>query len=368
VNNQRMKTKLSQRQFFFVIIQTQIGVGILSLPYDMHSVAKQDGWISLILAGILLQAVLVVIWWIAKSYPDKDFFQINEAVFSKWLGKGVSILYILYFISVAVLILLLFVRLISLWVLPQTPFWVIAVFMIGVCLYQASSGIIIMARYYTFVSAFLLILVGFMLYALHDARLMYMFPLLHSGWMPVIKGMNEGVLAFFGFIISLVVYSKVDGKPAQKLKTILYAHWFIVFFYIFALLVSFTFFGSEEISYIQQPLLFMLKSFEFPIVARIDLFFISIWMVSVATTLTTYVYMIGLGIMDVFGSQKLPLPTTIAAFLIFIPAFFIGYKMTLVEKVSTWVVYGGYTFSIAFLFIILLISLIRTNFQRGEPS
>lgn len=46
-----LKTKLSRRQYFFIIVQTEIGVGILSLPYDLHSKAKQDGWISLLIGG-----------------------------------------------------------------------------------------------------------------------------------------------------------------------------------------------------------------------------------------------------------------------------------------------------------------------------
>ncbi|MFZ0369154.1 MAG: GerAB/ArcD/ProY family transporter, partial [Halobacillus sp.] len=70
-----IKTKLSRRQYFFMIVQTEIGVGILSLPYDLHSAAKQDGWISLLIGGVLLQIVLLVIWLLAKRFPDKDFFQ-----------------------------------------------------------------------------------------------------------------------------------------------------------------------------------------------------------------------------------------------------------------------------------------------------
>ncbi|CCG44464.1 spore germination protein [Halobacillus halophilus DSM 2266] len=256
-----LKTKLSRRQYFFIIVQTEIGVGILSLPYDLHSKAKQDGWISLLIGGVLLQIVLLVIWLIARRYPDKDFFQINEAVFSKWIGKGISLLYVAYFSMVAMVILLLFVRLISLWVLPQTPFWILALLMILVCLYLASGGLNTLARFYTFVSIFLFFLIGLVLYSLKDSQFLFLFPVLNSGWMPVIKGANEAVLSFFGFIISLVIYSKVEGSPAQRLRTIFYAHWFVVLFYLFTVLVSFTFFSPVEMSFIQEPLLYMLKSF-----------------------------------------------------------------------------------------------------------
>lgn len=360
-----LKTKLSRRQYFFIIVQTEIGVGILSLPYDLHSKAKQDGWISLLIGGVLLQIVLLVIWLIARRYPDKDFFQINEAVFSKWIGKGISLLYVAYFSMVAMVILLLFVRLISLWVLPQTPFWILALLMILVCLYLASGGLNTLARFYTFVSIFLFFLIGLVLYSLKDSQFLFLFPVLNSGWMPVIKGANEAVLSFFGFIISLVIYSKVEGSPAQRLRTIFYAHWFVVLFYLFTVLVSFTFFSPVEMSFIQEPLLYMLKSFEFSVVARLDLFFLSIWIVNVATTLTTYVYMTGVGLMDVFGTKKTTPSYMIASLLILVPPMFIGYNMETVDQFNNFVVWLGYIFSVAFLFLIYFISLIRGSLQKG---
>ncbi|WP_197061439.1 GerAB/ArcD/ProY family transporter, partial [Halobacillus sp. BBL2006] len=156
-NNPANEPKISRRQFFFVIIQTQIGVGILSLPYDLHESAKQDGWISLLIGGFLLQFVLLLLWWIAKTYPDIDFFKINEKIFSKWIGKPFSFLFVLYFTCVGLLIILLFCRIISLWVLPNTPFWILAFLMISVSMYMTCCGLRVMARLYTFLSFFLLI-------------------------------------------------------------------------------------------------------------------------------------------------------------------------------------------------------------------
>lgn len=274
-------------------------------------------------------------------------------------------LYVAYFSMVAMVILLLFVRLISLWVLPQTPFWILALLMILVCLYLASGGLNTLARFYTFVSIFLFFLIGLVLYSLKDSQFLFLFPVLNSGWMPVIKGANEAVLSFFGFIISLVIYSKVEGSPAQRLRTIFYAHWFVVLFYLFTVLVSFTFFSPVEMSFIQEPLLYMLKSFEFSVVARLDLFFLSIWIVNVATTLTTYVYMTGVGLMDVFGTKKTTPSYMIASLLILVPPMFIGYNMETVDQFNNFVVWLGYIFSVAFLFLIYFISLIRGSLQKG---
>ncbi|MBH0228623.1 GerAB/ArcD/ProY family transporter [Halobacillus yeomjeoni] len=362
--NQANDKKISRRQFFFLIVQTQIGVGILALPYDLHIIAMQDGWISLLIAGVLLQIVLVALWLVAKAYPQKDFFQINLEVFTKWGGRIISLIYVMYFISVGILILLLFGRMISMWVLPNTPFWVLTLLLVVVGVYLANAGLFVIARFYTMVSGLLLILFLLMLYSMKEMNLMYILPVGGAGVGKIMSGVNEATLSFFGFFIILILYSKVEGNAKEKLKTIFYAHWFTLGFYLFAVLVSYTFFSTEEMKVVPEPLLYMLKSFEFPLVARIDLFFISIWMVSVATSYTTYVYISGLGLKDLFKSEKTAVFNITVALLSFLVAFFIGYDMNLLEKMKTLTVNAGYISTLFFPFILLALSFIVRKFKK----
>ncbi|MFQ3543411.1 endospore germination permease [Halobacillus rhizosphaerae] len=358
------ETKISRRQFFFMIIQTQIGVGILSMPYDLHKVAKQDGWMSLILGGLLLQIVLLVLWLIARSYPELNFFQIIEKAFSKWIGKFISLTFIFYFVLIAILIVLLFGRMISLWVLPSTPFWVLSILMVMICLYFLSSNLTVIARLYTFLSFLLFFLFVLMIYSIKEIRIMYILPIMADGWGPVFKGMNQAILSFFGYIVSLVLFSRVEGKPKEKLKTIFQAHWFVLFFYLFIVLVSYTFFSTDEIDLVPEPVLYMLKSYEFSILARVDLFFISIWIVSVATSLTTYLFMATVGLLTVFNSQKYRLMSIIIGFIVFVIALFLGYDMHKVEMFSKYVVHSGYVFTVGFPFLMYMVIVIRKKFQK----
>ena len=43
---------ITKFQLFFILIQSQIGVGLLSLPNAVQKTAKGDGWISTLLAGL----------------------------------------------------------------------------------------------------------------------------------------------------------------------------------------------------------------------------------------------------------------------------------------------------------------------------
>ncbi|WP_431800379.1 GerAB/ArcD/ProY family transporter [Halobacillus andaensis] len=353
--------KLSRRQYFFLIIQSQIGVGIIALPFDLHSAAKQDGWISLLMAGMLITVLMFFIWLLAKKYPDKDYFQIQEYVLSRWGGKAFSVLYIGYFACVGILILLLYSRMISLWVLPNTPYWILSLIMVAICMYIVSGDLIIMGRLYTMFSGFLIFMVGLLLYSGKDSKLMYLFPIAADGWGGIFAGIDKGIISFLGFILALVIYSAVDGKPKDKLKTIIYAQLTVLFFYLSIVFVTFTFFSTKEVALVSEPVLYMLKSYQFPIVARIDLFFISMWMIFVTTSLSTYLYMAGLGTRRVLQKENNPFIILLVGALFYLLSLFIGFDIAKLEKFSDFVVKGGYIFSMGLPLLILFISLFRKS-------
>lgn len=366
--NNTKDQKVSRRQFFFILVQTQIGVGVLSLPNELHQVSKQDGWISLLVAGVVLPIVLLILWMIAKRYEDLSFFQINEKLFTKWGGRALSLLYICYFVSVGVLIVLLFGRMISLWVLPNTPFWVMEFCIITVGLYLTNGGLLVLARFYTMVSLLLLLLITLSFYSFQESHLMYLLPVGESGITKILLGAKEALLSFFGFFVSIVIFSRVEGSAKERFKTMLQAHFFVTFFYLLTLIISYTFFSTKEISFVPEPLLYMLKSFELPFVARVDLFFISMWFVSVATSFTTYLFMAGEGLKEVFRLKTAKSMNLAISIIIFSSAWLIGYDMTKLETFTKYVVQSGFIFTFYLPVFILIVALVRRRIQKERDK
>lgn len=348
-----------------MIIQTQIGVGVLSVPYDLHSAAKQDGWISLVLGAVVIQILLIGIWMVAKNFPRDTLFSMNDKMFTKWLGRPISILYVLYFIGVGTLVILLFSRMISMWVLPSTPIWVTAFLMIAVCMYMVDGGLLVIGRLYTMLSFLLGFLLFFMIFGTKEMQIMYLFPVLEEGWGKIFSGINKAIFSFFGFIVSLVIFSKVEGTNKQKLKTIVYAHWFVTFFYLFTVFASFTFFSTSELPLVPEPVLYMLKSFTLPVIARIDLFFISIWVINVATTFATYLYLSSLGLSDLFNKQPKNLWIVVVGVLVFSISTFIGSDISKLEAFNKVVTYSGYIFSVTLPLVMVPLSYWRREKNKG---
>ncbi len=275
--------------------------------------------------------------------------------------------FVLYFISVGTLIIILYSRMISLWVLPHTPLWITASLMILVCFYMISGGLLVMGRLYTMLSVLILILFGVILYSAKEMNIVYLFPILESGWGRVLGAVNQAFFSFFGYIVSLVIYSKVLGTHKEKLKVILYAHSFVFLFYFIIVFVSFTYFSTEEITLVPEPILYMLKAFELPIIARLDLFFISIWVVNVATTFGTYLYMAGLGLSHLCPICTKTTAGIIVGIIVLALTLYVGYDIQKTEQLNQLVLRMGYAFSLGIPLIMLPLSYVRKKrYKEGE--
>lgn len=299
-----MKNKISGKQLFFLVVQTQIGVGVLSLSYDVFSISKQDGWISVLLAGIFVQGAIFVIWALCRRFPSFPFYAFLPQILGKWAGNLLSFFYICYFIVTAALILVLFGEMINVWILPDTPTFLIILLMLITGVYICVENFRVLARFYTFVSLLLLGLFLLMTYALRDANPLYLLPVGESGFLNILKGSKEAILSLTGIEVLLVLYPYTQGRSYGKLKWVSLANLFVTLFYTYTVLVSLAYFSPQEIALVPQPVIYMLKAFEFNVITRIDLIFLSIWIVSVATSFITYLFIASKGIAYLFKKEN----------------------------------------------------------------
>ncbi|WP_179107314.1 GerAB/ArcD/ProY family transporter [Sediminibacillus massiliensis] len=361
-------SKISRRQFFFILVQTQIGVGILALPYDLHLEAGQDGWISLILSGIFIQFVILTIWLTLEAFPGCDLFQIFTKMFGKWIGNLFNLIYYLYFVAVSALILMLFGRMIHLWILPNTPFWLLASLLAVTCIYLISSGLVVMARIYTFVSFLLVIMLCLTLYIIPDIQLVYLLPIGEASIPQIGKGAHTAMIAMLGFISLFIVYPHVEGTSRQKLKSASLANAFVTSFYLFITLMAFSYFSTAEIELVPQPVMFLLKSIEFYLIGRVDLFLISMWIVSVATSFSTYFYMASRGLSVIFQTNEFDRCMYFTVFLPLILSLTIGIEEITIDRYSVMIKWLATLLSVCVPFVMTLISLIFFRRHRRKEA
>ncbi|PGV98359.1 hypothetical protein COD86_05290 [Bacillus cereus] len=298
------KYQLSGLQFFFFITQTQIGITVLSLPYAVFQHARTDSWLTVILAGICVQGCILIIWFLAKRFPKDTIFEITKIIFGIRLGRLFTISYIIYFIFTISTILSLFSNIIQLWLLPHTPNWIPKLLLLCIGIYVAKDNIKIIARFLVLTSIFLFFFLFIAMYALKDANFFYVLPIGKQGIDSILKGVHEGFLSFLGFEIFMILFPHIQTNSTTKLRIAFAANMFTTFFYTVLTLICLVFFSPKEMEIIPQPILYLIKSFEFKIVERPDILFTSTWIILISSTIMAYLYGASRGLQGIYGKYK----------------------------------------------------------------
>ncbi|EIT87100.1 spore germination protein GerKB [Fictibacillus macauensis ZFHKF-1] len=279
---------ITSAQFTFFLLQTQIGVGILSMPYNIHLIAKSDSWASVIVAGCVIQLYLFLFYRLTVKYPTLSLFDLVEKLFGRYIGRFVIFLYIVFFLLMAASILSMFSQVICLWILPLTPRWLLIIIMGGIGAYAVRGPIKNLARFFVFVSVLLIFFIVLVVYGFFEADYLNVLPMGKEGFMPIVKGSEKAMYSMLGFEVYLIVAPFVKAKPYEKLKAATISNVSVTALYTFLTFMCIVFFGIKEFDLVPQPILYMIKSFSFEVLERIDLVFLSFWIVSVATTYMGY--------------------------------------------------------------------------------
>ncbi|WP_243291713.1 GerAB/ArcD/ProY family transporter [Bacillus sp. FJAT-47783] len=361
----RSKASITSAQLFFIIVSTQIGVGILSLPYDVHQVAKSDSWISIIIAGVAVQLIYVLMYFLCKRFPLFNLYEFSPQIVGKWLGRGINILYIIYFILTCSLIIDLWSVTLKTWVYFETPQWVFLLMGSIIVIYFSSQTIQVIARFQMFVSVFLIVLVVLVIFSFEYVDFRYIFPVGQSGIKNILLGSDKSIIAMVGLEVLLFVFPLVEADRKSIFKTVTFANLFVTSYYLFTVVVSLLTFSPEELNIIPEPVLFMLKAINLTVVERIDLLFLSIWIVSVATTLTTYGYLGAKGLEYFFRKphqQMIPYITVLIFIVSLIPR-----NQEMLDQFSKLIGFLGYGFIAGIPLLLFIIAFIFKK-RMGETA
>lgn len=352
------KNKVTNKQLVFMIIQAQIGVGILSLPHDVALVAKQDGWISTLIAGAISQVIILIIWGLCRRFPSFSLYQILPHLFGTVIGKFLTLSYSLYFMVTGSLVLARYSDIIDKWILPRTPNWITMVLVLITCIYIVSAGLSSIARFYVLVSPILFLLLVLISYSMKDANFLYIFPIASHNISTILKGSKEAAFSMLGFELFLFIHPFVQSSSKGKLKSITTANIFVTVFYTFMVFASLVYFETNaDIALTPEPLLYMIKAYSFQVLERTDLFFLSLWLIIVATSIANWLFLSALGLANLGRNKKY------TAFLPLVAGFYL--VLALVpdqekdfESFNQFLGPTHYIFIVIIPFLLLLVSLI----------
>lgn len=359
---------ITQRQLFFMIFQSQIGIGLLSLPVSVHKYTQSDGWISVLIAGFSIQVVIVLLWILLWGFKGKTIYEITVIVFGKFLGKIINFFYMLFFLLVMSLLSLLFADLLKKWILNYTPFSILILLLILTGIYIGKNNLRVLARLYTLATGVIIISIALPWFAFStNIQLAYLFPIGQSGLKNMVIGAHDAIVAMIGFELMLMILPFVEGTYKQSLKNISLANMMVTLFYGYFSVSCYLIFSPEEIKIVPEPVLYILKAVNFTWIERLDLIFLSIWIIPMSTSFVTYLYLSSSGAANLFHKGKRKHPVWYLPLIVFLIGLFLSSESG-IEQFGKYVSFSSYAFIVLIPLLTLFISIVRKKFNYRSSS
>ncbi|MBT2603702.1 endospore germination permease [Bacillus sp. ISL-53] len=212
------KGKISSLQMAFMMYPTIVATAILGVPSITAKYAKNDLWLSPILASLIGYATVYIAYKLHKLYPKQTVIQFSEQIIGRIPGKILGFLFLSFYIPITGQILRSYGEFIIDSFLVKTPISVIMASMVLLCAFIVRGGIEVLGRaaqlfapVFIFPILLLIILLG------SDLEFKNIFPILGNGIMPPIKGsiVPGGWFSEFFLMIFLIPFL-ADMKKGMK--------------------------------------------------------------------------------------------------------------------------------------------------------
>lgn len=139
-----MKQEIKPSQYMFLMIGFSMG-SFLLISF-MITLTKQDSWIVAILGYLVFIPFILAYVYLGKRFQEKNLIQIHDILYGRFLGKLVSIFYILYFFSLLAFNLRDVSVYYTSYIMPETP-QVFFIIIFGLlCAYAVKKGIHCIAK------------------------------------------------------------------------------------------------------------------------------------------------------------------------------------------------------------------------------
>ena len=235
-------------------------------------------------------AALVCFALLAGRFPNRNLFEFAPLLLGRWLGNTLTAFYVLHFTLTACVILLLEMRFVDLWLLPFNSPWPVILANFAVLAFFVRQKIAVIARYYTLILFLIVVLVILMLIGSDHGDYRFLLPVGQSGWLPVTGGMKSALMSFLGFEFFLVVCGDANARGRSLMTPLFWSNLAISVFYLMIVVICDLYFSPEMMRQTPQPVPFYLSGISLPFLERLDLIFLSVWLVKVTATLTAYLY------------------------------------------------------------------------------
>lgn len=356
--------KINSYQFFVIVFVFCIGNTIINAPSIIVSYARQDAWISSILALVFGFFLLLLFCKICEKFPRKNIITYSEIVFGKFFGKVSSMFLIIYFFILASLMLRQLSTFVITFLLPETPRIAIDLLFMAVLLMGVFLGIESIVRTAEIFFPVLVLLLLFLIISLSpELEILNIKPIYENGLKPILRGTLVFIsIPYLQLIALLMIMPYVNNFKKAKRAFILgvvLAGVFLIINVLYCLLVL----GVTLTEYKQYPVYFLAQKISIAeIIERVEVIIAFLWFITIYFKTCIFFYATNLGIVQIFELKDkkvllLPLGFLMLVLTQFIIPNSVYFNMFFKEIMPFY----GLTFGLLFPSLLLCVYFLRKN-------
>ncbi|QUW23139.1 GerAB/ArcD/ProY family transporter [Sporosarcina sp. Marseille-Q4063] len=365
--NLTIKPGQNIRAFYltFIIVGIQVGVGILGTPRYIFESARQDAWVSVIIAFIYMLIITWVMFIILNQYENADIFGIQVDIFGRLIGKILGTIYIIFFMAEFLSVLLSYIEIIQVFIFPTMPNFVMGLLLLLLVVYCVNGGIRVVVGV-VFIFSLLSPWIFVLLYdPVSRMDFTHFLPMFDASFTELLKGARTTSYSFLGLEILFVLYPFIQNKKDAKLPVYIGIS-ISAFLVLITTVISLGYYSPNDFNLMTWPVLSLFKSVSFSFMERFDYFIIAEWMMVTIPTMVLLMWMITYGTKRLYA---IPQKTTlyIISFLSLIVCTAINTDFE-IRKVSDFVNQIGFWIVFIYPLLLLPIVLFKKKRQKSKGS
>lgn len=297
--------KLTSFQVFSVLAVALISIVGFDLPGTVGKAAGADGWLSLLLAGILTAAGVLIIINLGLRFPGRTHYSFGRLLLGRYLGTALTFAYVVYDVVLVSIVLRIYLNLSVYSTLRQTPPGLIAIIMLALTVYTVLQGLLPIARL-SEITLLLISVLGLTLTGqLRYTEAMVFLPVGSGGVGRILSGIIPSLPSFLGFHHLFVLLPRIHDLKSAK-KSALAGVVFTTAYNTAIFLAVVGFYGIERTLMFEWPALNYVRTISLPFVERVDIPILIIWVVVALVCTYIFFYTALTGLAETFGPRSKP--------------------------------------------------------------
>lgn len=334
-------------------------------------IGKKSSWIAIIVSYLVFSVFLIPMIVLIKKFPNKNLFEINNIVLGKVLGKIVSVIQLLFFLTLSSFNTRDVGVFLQQTVMTRTPIFVTTFFLMFLCAWATRKGLAIVTRYASFFFIFsFFILIFSMVLSVNLINFSNLLPLFDIKPLHFLQTSNIALNIPLGeIVVFLMIHPDVRGIDKNPAK-ISYLGSFLGWLNILLVVLHDASVLGNASELFTLPTFETLRMISIGVVlSRVEILFAIMLMILLFFKISFLVYVCTIGIANIFSIKDYRKIAFVTTALVFVGSFMLLENSTQHALFGTTVAPILWTFLEFFLpFFTLMVFIIKETFKKRKEQ